>query len=236
MQIHRPRIFDFETREVLQNQVTSHIIDRLLEVTGEKGIYRLGITGGSSVLPIYRMLSQNPQIPWQNAFLFLTDERQVSLDDPKSNYFNITTAFGKDFCKELGEFNFFETNLPPSQAILNYSEKLEVLEGKIFDTNLVSVGPDGHIASLFPGGDYLKHQDQKLLETIAPKKFDISKRFSFTIESMLSSDEILLLIVGENKKHVLNELLEGSFSAKEFPAKFLLAHPNLQIFQSIGSL
>ena len=115
-------------------------------------------------------------------------------------------------------------------TIKEYSEKLDTLDGSFFDFTVLGIGQDGHIASLFPGGKYLKHQEETVIQTSAPRDFAVGKRISLTVESILSSSEILIMLVGENKQEALQEMLEGEKPATQFPAKFLLAHPNVRIY------
>ena len=56
---------------------------------------------------------------------------------------------------------------------------------------------------------------------------------TLNIESILNSDEIILLNYGIKNQSNLHELLEGQKPASQFPAKFLLAHPRLKVFQFV---
>jgi 6-phosphogluconolactonase len=230
MEIYKPQIVDFESKETLYNHLASYLVDRILEINGDEGAVRICLTGGKSVLPIYKILGEQVLIPWEKVQFYLSDERLVDTKSEKSNQYQISQTFGENFLSEAGEVNFFETNLPIEQVIKNYQEKLENIDGNLFDLTVLGVGPDGHIASLFPGGSYLRHHEDKVLATTAPAEFDVSKRVSLSIESLLDSKEILLLVVGDSKKYIPSEILQGTRKAVDFPVKFLLANPNFKIF------
>ena len=187
------------------------------------------MSGGNTPLPLYSRLATNPVIDWSKIEIFQTDERYIDKDSDDSNQKHIIKSF-EPALEELREINVFNTDLPIEMTIKDYMEKLEVLDGPFFDFTILGVGPDGHIASLFPGGKYLKHQDDSVIQTTAPAEFAVSKRLSLTIESILNSTEILIILTGDNKKDVLPEMLEGDRPASEFPAKFLLAHPRVRIY------
>jgi 6-phosphogluconolactonase len=233
MNIYRPVVTEFETTQQLYIKAEELFVDRVLGAVGETGVGRVAFSGGKTPLPFYSRLSQNPVIDWEKIEIFQTDERYVPSNSPDSNQYQITQCLGHA-AKEVRELNFFNTSLPIDMTVKDYAERLEALDGPYFDFSVLGVGEDGHIASLFPGGKYLKHQTSPVIETVAPREFKVAKRVSLTLESILNSHEILILLIGDNKKDILPELLEGELSASEFPAKFLLAHPNVKIYQCIS--
>jgi 6-phosphogluconolactonase len=116
------------------------------------------------------------------------------------------------------------------KCIENYREILDSLDEPFFDVCILSIGSDGHIASLFPNQEYLKHQEQTVIPTIATDDLPIPRRVSLSLETILSSRKLLVILKGDGKNKVLEEMLEGTKPAIDFPAKFLLAHPHLYIY------
>lgn len=233
MQIHRPNVTFFESDEMLYKQATDSLSDIILDVTGNQGIAKLAVAGGSTPMKLYESLGNNPVLPWEEVELYQVDERFVSSSDKASNQKNIIDSFGEGTVKRMKDAYFYKTSGTIEESLNNYEEILNNIDGALFDATILGIGGDGHFASLFPGGDYLKHQDQKVISTTAGEGFDVSTRLSLTIESVLSSDIIIVLLKGEDKKNVVKELLEGTRSAIDYPAKFLLSHPNLYIYQSL---
>lgn len=226
-------VTEFETTKQLYMKAEELFVDRVLGAVGETGVGRVAFSGGTTPLPLYSRLSQNPVIDWEKIEIFQTDERYVPANSLDSNQFQITQCLGPA-AMEARELNFFNTLLPINMTVKDYSEKLEVLDGPYFDFTVLGIGSDGHIASLFPGGKYLRHQSTSVIETVAPREFSVAKRVSLTLESILNSHEILILLIGENKSGILLEMLEGEIKASDFPAKFLLAHPNVKIYQCLS--
>jgi 6-phosphogluconolactonase len=232
-QIYKPTLVEFETENYLYRHCTDLVEDKIINTVADNGLIRMLISGGNTPIPLYQDLSQSSIIDWQSVELYLTDERFVSWQDKDSNQKAIRDAFGQDVMAEFREVNFIDTSLSINQSILDYEEKLDSLDGIWFDLAVVGIGTDGHIASLFPGGDYLQHQKHSVISTQAPAEFPVRERVSLTLESILNSREILVVINGEQKATVINEFLEGRQSITNFPAKFLLTHPNVKVFYCV---
>ncbi len=235
MELYKPIITQFETAEQMYKQVADYFADRALDTIGEVGSFRVAVSGGRTPLPLYKMLSNNPIIPWSNIELFQTDERYVDSNDPESNQFQITSNLTKPVLEDCKEVSFFNTSLTITQTVKEYQDKLETLEQPLFDFMLLGVGVDGHIASLFPDGDYLRHLPDAVLITEAPKNMKLQQRVSLSIETLLKSKEIVVLLVGDEKRHILPEIVEGKLRAVDFPAKFLLSHPQVYFYQTLDN-
>jgi 6-phosphogluconolactonase len=227
--IYKPHIFDCETKKAFLEGASGHLMDAILDTNSEQGIVRLGLSGGSSLVDILTKIQTEHGLPWPQIELYQLDERYVEPNSQDSNQHLIRQIF-VDHLEDLKDFQTFKTNYPIEQVVSDYAEVLDSLDGPYFDTTVLGVGPDGHIASLFPDGQYLTHSKKTVIETIAPPEFAVAKRVSLTLESILNSQQIMLVILGQNKAHVLREMLEGPLPATKFPVKFLLAHPRLSIF------
>lgn len=232
MQIYKPFVIDFETTQELFQKAQDLFIERVLGTVGDMGSSRILLSGGQTPLPFYEKLSHNAVIDWSKIEIYQSDERYLSDESQDSNQKQISKSF-ENSLSEIKELNFFNTKLPIDIATRDYGEKLETLDGPYFDFAILGIGEDGHIASLFPEGDYLQHQDVTVIETEAPLGIAGKQRMSLTIESILNTTEILVILTGARKEYILGELLEGKKTASEFPAKFLLAHPNVNIFQCL---
>lgn len=224
--IYPPKITNFETILELYNAAYLSLEENILSTQGHKGSCRLLFCGGSTPLPLYTKIGQSPVIDWTRLDIFQSDERFVDPNNENSNQFQIRKALGIFAVEEMEKtqnLHFWQTqNI--SDSLANYNEKLENLDGIWFDEAILGIGVDGHIASLFPGGNFEKNL------TIATQTadFEVAQRLSLTVESLLNCEKITVLLIG-NKIDTLQEMMEGKLKAADFPAKFLLAHPNLHI-------
>lgn len=236
MQIYRPNITFFETDEMMYNHATDYVSDILLDVSGNEGSAKMAVSGGSTPMKLYTNLSNNPVLPWEDIELYQVDERYVAEDSPLNNKKQIISAFGEETVDRMKYSYFFDTSKELADSLNAYADVLDSFDGSFFDVTILGIGGDGHFASLFPGGNYLQHMETSVIPTMAGEGFDVNQRLSLTIESVLSSETIIVLLKGEDKQHIVHELLEGKKSAVDFPAKFLLSHPNLHIMQSMEDI
>lgn len=232
VELHRPAVFHYETSEQMYKQAEEMVLRQVLDVTSELGLARVALAGGTTPMPLYELISADPAFPWTEVEFFQTDERYLPADSDSSNQYKIKQAFGPEVLALSRGLKTYSIDLTPEIAVKNYHEELDDLDGKMFDLVILGIGDDGHIASLFPEGDYLKHQPKHTILTSAPASLAGQQRMTLTLESILNSEMILVLLKGSDKREVVTEMLEGRKKAYEFPAKFLLAHPNLKIFQT----
>lgn len=230
MEFYKPVITTFETNASMYESAATLAINQILDSISENGISRIALSGGNTPLPLYKKLFSNPFIEPELIELYQTDERYIDNDSNQSNQLNINNCLGENTAY-FKEINFIDTNLSIENAVSQYNEIIESLDGPLFDLTILGVGEDGHIASLFPKGNYL-NGFQPSVHFTSTSKFDTKERITLSLNSLLKSSMLLILLTGERKRHIVPEILEGKKEAIDFPAKFLLCHPNVTILES----
>jgi 6-phosphogluconolactonase len=230
MEFYKPIVTTFESDAKMYESAMTICVNQILDTVGENGLARIALSGGQTPLPLYKKLFQNPFIEPESIELYQTDERFVPDNSSDSNKYNIIQTLGenKNYFKEL---NFFDTSLSIEDSVSNYFDCIDNLDGPLFDLTILGVGEDGHLASLFPKGNYL-NGFQPCVHYSKLKSTKLQDRVTVSLNSLLKSSMILVLLTGENKRHVIPEILEGKKEAIDFPAKFLLCHPNVTILES----
>jgi 6-phosphogluconolactonase len=90
-----------------------------------------------------------------------------------------------------------------------------------FDLILLGVGPDGHVASLFPG-----HQEQipnrfTVIESNSPKP--PAKRLSLSLEILNNADEVWFTVAGRDKADAVAAAMSGD---SQLPVALVKAKAN----------
>ena len=165
--------------------------------------FSIGLSGGNTPKLAYSMML-NDISDFSNITLWTIDDRWLPLTDENSNQKMINSNFGKTNAKIL-PIKYSGEN-PHEDAEL-YSLSLKENINK-FDSGVIGLGDDGHIASLFPNTGGLK-ENEKLF--IANEVNIISKwRISSTFNLLSKITNLYLFVTGENKKEILNKALNGS--------------------------
>jgi len=213
---------DHSDAEALHRAVAERLASVAALAIRDHGRARLALAGGSTPMPIYRLLSTMP-LDWPQVSLLPGDERWVADSDPASNLGAMREAFG-DRPVDFRPLTPAETGPQPSldTALASY----RALGG--LDACLLGMGTDGHFASLFPRAAELRqgldpdHPQPLIVVHPRPLPPDAPyPRISLTLGAILASDVLLLAIRGAAKRDVL-EKAAGAGSDAALPISELL--------------
>ena len=106
--------------------------------------------------------------------------------------------------------------LQPAEAAGAYEHELEGVE---LDLLLLGLGPDAHVASLFPGSPQLAERDRRV--TFGPAGLEpFVDRITLTLPALLSARQIVFLVSGADKADAVARAFRGEI-APEVPASLL---------------
>jgi 6-phosphogluconolactonase len=195
--------------------------DRLIErIEANPGRIAICMTGGSSPKRLYELLATEPyrsEIPWDRVHWFIGDDRFVPSGDPLNNMTMARTAF-LDACAPLANVHPIKTDAAnPDEAAALYARELQSFYGAdtfdrakpLFDLVLLGVGPDGHVASLFPGYPAIEVKDRWVVGVPEAHVKPFVPRVSLTLPTLASCREMLFLMSGEDKRAILTRVLKG---------------------------
>jgi 6-phosphogluconolactonase len=99
------------------------------------------------------------------------------------------------------------------EAVADYVAALKSVK---IDLNILGVGPDGHVASLFPGIADIDDRRDIFAITNSPKP--PASRISFTMKFINEAREVWIVAAGESKAEAVAKIIEGDLS---IPASFV---------------
>jgi 6-phosphogluconolactonase len=162
------------------------------------------LTGGSTPGKAYEHAAAlTPD--WSNVTLWWGDERCVLPDDERSNYRLASETLLTRLSAQPREVHRIRGELEPEAAA---DELAAALEGAELELLLLGMGPDGHIASLFPGSPQLGVTDR--LATHGPAGLEPwVERVTFTLPAIRSAKRIVFLVTGAAKADVVARAFRG---------------------------
>lgn len=201
--------------------------DLFLErVQSSSGRFTVVLAGGSTPLPIYRLLATDAyasRIDWGRVHVFFGDERCVPPTHPHSNYNSIQDAFLAHVAIPLENVHRMRGELPPEEGAMEYGRMLKAFfdgGAPTFDLQFLGMGDDGHTASLFP------HVTAALEEThhrvvATGDTHHPHARLTLTAWAINASREVVVLVAGQGKSAMLKAVLEGNHQPHQYPIQLI---------------
>lgn len=161
--------------------------------------FACAVPGGSVatvVLPVLARL----RLPWQRVDLFLADERFVPPSSPDSNARSTEVHLVSHIAGERPRLHLMPTEGDPDDAARRAGAMLCAAVGSppVLDLVMLGVGPDGHVASLFPDrDDWTRRTDWVIAVHDAPKP--PPTRLSLGLETLAAAGHVWFVAFGPEK-------------------------------------
>src|SRR5262245_46426597 len=196
-----------------------HVADWLVAAAAQNNRpFAVALSGGSTPRRLYELLASSPHreaFPWARTHWFWGDERFVPHGSSQSNYRMVREAMLARAPVPRANVHPVPTEgVTPDAAALAYEQELRTFYGAsalrpdrpLFDVTLLGLGPEGHIASLFPGTAILKERTRWVGAVIGAKS---EPRVTLTYPALESSRAVAFLVTGAAKRPVLEQLIKG---------------------------
>ena len=175
----------------------------------KKNSFTIGLSGGSTPKITYSLLKNDIQ-DLSKIIFWTVDERWVPRDDEYSNQKMLNSIFADSTAKIL-EVEY--SGLSAERDANKYASKLENNITN-FDTVILGVGEDGHIASLFP--DTVAVNDTENFYVSNEVNILSKWRVTATFKLLKEVNNVYLLVTGNNKKEILKSIMNnGNTSANK---------------------
>jgi 6-phosphogluconolactonase len=165
--------------------------DRLAEAA--RAGLEIALTGGSTPRRAYELAALREQ-DWSGAGAWWGDERCVPPDDDRSNY-RLARESLLDRVSLPPRVHRIRGELDPADAADEYERELGETR---LDLVLLGLGPDGHVASLFPGAPTLQERDRRVVAAEAGHE-PFVPRVTLTLPVLCSGGSVLFLVTGGAK-------------------------------------
>jgi 6-phosphogluconolactonase len=152
------------------------------------------LTGGSTPGKAYELAAEY-QPDWGLVRLWWGDERCVPPDDDRSNYRLAAETLLPHLETPPAETHRIRGEIPAAEAAAELDAELDGVE---LDLLLLGLGPDGHIASLFPGSPQLRVADRRATSGPAGLEPWVD-RVTMTLPTIQSARRIVFLVTSEGK-------------------------------------
>lgn len=163
------------------------------------------LTGGSTPRHAYE-LAARLEPDWSRTELWWGDERCVAPADESSNYGMAKRALLDRLEREPAAVHRMHGELGRDAGAEEYERELAGVG--VFDLVLLGLGPDGHIASLFPGFPTLDVTDRNAIGSEAGHEPFVD-RISLTLPRLCATSELLFLVAGEAKADAVARAFAG---------------------------
>lgn len=179
------------------------VAERLAEAARAGG--HVVLTGGSTPKRAYELAAELEQ-DWSSVELWWGDERCVPPDDERSNYRMARIALLDCVSGAPGVIHRIHGELGRDEDALEYEQELGSLQQ--FDLLLLGLGPDGHVASLYPEQPTLDVTEQRAVGAEA-KLQPFVDRITLTLPMLCAADEVLFLVAGADKADAAQRAFAG---------------------------
>lgn len=224
----------FDSKDELAVHLAKYTADLSDKSTKERGAFTVVLSGGS-LIDYLRKLAEPPyldSVEWSKWHVFWVDERVVPKDHEDSNYKLAYDGFLSkvpilpgnvyainDALSAEGAADDYETCLRHlvKNGVIDFSEASGLPK---FDLMLLGMGPDGHVASLFPGHP-LVNEKEKWVTFIKDSPKPPPERITFTFPVINSSAYIALVVTGVGKAGAVQKALGSSEDSGTLPVELV---------------
>ncbi len=221
------RFNEFKTREAAASALARRLGEALRHGVRKRATASMIVSGGSSPLDLFHELRTMP-LPWCLVTIVPSDERWVPVEDLGSNEGMIRREL---LSGEPGFAHFvslYRRDVNPVDSLPQLKEALAEVP-RPFDTVVVGMGEDGHVASLFPDSPDIASALETDADCIVQNVPRLGvPRESLTTHSLLDARDVNLLFFGAGKRAVYEASLRPG-PREEYPIRALVRQPRVPV-------
>ena len=214
--------------ETVAQRAAAHVARQLQRAREERGVAHLALSGGTTPGRTYELLGAADAHDLDGVELWFADERCVGPDDEQSNYRLVaqTLLAGADVAHE--RVHRMQGELGPDAGAGSYADELAQSFSDdagspsgtpVLDLVVLGIGPDGHVASLFPGAATLDAGEDAVCLGVSDSPKPPPERITLSLAVLRAARECLLLATGASKADAVSAMLAEP--SRHVPASLL---------------
>ncbi len=227
--VSAPGIIVHRTADLLAETVSARLVTRLVDLVASGRVASVVLTGGGIADRVHAAVASAPArdaVDWRRVEWWWGDERYLPPGDPDRNETQARQAL-------LDHIEVDPSRVHPMPADDGTSDADTAAEAYArtlaqatspedhavvpsFDVLMLGVGPDGHIASLFPERPALHEEDRPVVGVHGSPK-PPPTRITLTFPALNHAREVWFLVSGVEKAKAVRLVLGGS-GAMQTPA------------------
>ena len=190
-------------KDALAATVAEQLVARLAAVQGAAGVASVVLTGGGIGIAVLAAVRTLEGVDWSRVEVFWGDERFVAADSPDRNELQAREAL-------LDHVPLDPARVHPMPAL---SDDVDAAAASYavpaaFDVLLLGVGPEGHVASIFPSSPAAV--DERLVLAVRDCPKPPPTRISLGFRAIQSAREVWVVAAGSEKASVLAAAAAGA--------------------------
>ena len=215
----------FPDLNALSRAALEELLRVMRDAIKERGQFAIALAGGNTPAKMYALWAEagnhGVSTPWEKVHLFWGDERYVPSDSPLSNYRMTREMLIEKVPIPAANVHPMPTySAEPEKAAEAYGAELRGFFGSAvpaFDVQLLGLGVEGHVASLFPGSPALDEKRRWVMAVEAPAK--PPQRLTLTPAVLNHGRNTFFLVAGANKREIVASLrAESAAKPSQYPA------------------
>ncbi|MCI0155602.1 6-phosphogluconolactonase [Leifsonia shinshuensis] len=214
------RVLVHPDKEALAASVAARFLTKTIDILDDLGGANIALTGGTMGNAVLEAVNASPArdtIDWSKVHFWWGDERFVEKSSEERNERQAREALLDHLPVPPQNIHPF----PASDEIADLDEAASVYAAELaafapdgqefprFDITFLGVGPDGHIASLFPDRSGIRETEATVVAVRDSPK-PPPERLSLTRPVLNASDRIWLVLAGSDKASALGLALAGA--------------------------
>lgn len=193
-----------ETEEDFVKNSVALLAGKITDAISAKGECIIGLSGGSTPVPVYEELGKRTDIDWSKVFVFLIDDRFIEPTHDDSNQKLVRDSLLASANIPEENLLFPDTTLALDACVATYIMGLIKLFSETPpDVLVLGMGEDGHIASLFPPVPEHAFGEELVLHT-ETDRFAVHDRITVSPLVIMAAQSSILLLKGKEKIKVFD--------------------------------